>query len=107
MNVLPCLQWKTDFNSQRLSNRVFFETIFAILFFDRYNLSHKVHHRATHSINLLRPAWGGGEGLLRPTLTLKMYNFKTIKPITTKLGDFPEMAPGGSFQLISLHEFFR
>ena len=27
-------------------------------------------------------------GLLRPALTLKMYNFNTIKAITTKLGDF-------------------
>ena len=31
---------------------------------------------------------GGGGGLLRPAPTFKMYTFKTIKAITTKLGEF-------------------
>ena len=39
------------------------------------------------TLTLFRPGEGEG-GLLRPAPTLKMYNFMTIKAITTKLGDF-------------------
>ena len=37
------------------------------------------------SLTLLRP---GGTALLRPAPNLKMYNFKAIKAITTKLDHF-------------------
>ena len=43
-------------------------------------------------LTLSRPAGrggGGGGGLLEPAPTLKIYNFQTVKAITTKFGDFP------------------
>ena len=36
---------------------------------------------------LFRPGGGGG-GLLRPSPTLQLNNFKTIKTMTTKFSDF-------------------